>query len=266
MLSIGSPTREPGGSIAPNVEFFEDFVDFTFGNIAGNDGTFNAGDSLAGDISQTAGRGRWLQHTNSANENPSDFLTHAPSATGGALRITPDDNALQLNLEVCDTGTSGDGAFIMAPNKRLIFESRFRVGATTGAWLLGLAPANTVSDGATNLYTQIATSNTIPHCVLCCTASSAVQVSCQSGDVSADARITTALTYAADTWTTVQFEWDGSSRVKFYVDGDVAYIQALAPTTTTAPLGVALTPHIAWRPVSSTATMDIDYVACTFER
>lgn len=268
LLQIGSPTREPGGSIAPAVQFFEDWVDFTVATKDATDATAHeAGESVSGTISHGLGTGKWLMTTDDGDEDPDLLFGHTPSHAGGGLRITADDGDLDWNLEVADSGTSGDGAFILAPNKRLIYETRIRTSATGWTFFTGLAPANTTVDGHasdSNIHSRVAAGDIANFAGFAFTVSAEIQTMCSA--TAAAGTESTGVSISTDTWVTLQFEWDGTNKIKFYADGALIQIREHRPTTSTLPISAAMTIQMGGRPVSGTPTVDVDYVACVFER
>lgn len=233
------PTVNPGQSVPMPVTYFDDFV-------AGGTGT-----TVGGKFATTANAAEWL---NSTDNSGTCIISDAEP--GGVLALTPGTSAndyvsIQLNGE----------AFALAANRKIIWESRLKISDVDDAkFFVGLASTD-ASTSATAGPVLDGTNDSIGfRNVLGNTATFLYVVEDDTSETTG-----TAYTAAADdTFITLRFEVDGTSQVRFYVNGAiVATIKTGLPDS-----GAALTPTFEiGSPTGTTATvMEIDYFLIIADR
>ena len=232
------PVSGPTKSLAMPIILFDDFVDgWGFeGNDADNTGKF----------SETANLGQWLVTVVDTGTDNGEVIACADDAVGGHLTMTTndaDDDSLELQV-------NGE-AWKLESGKTLAFETRLK-GADVSEfdWFVGLAITDTTVMTA-------------------CTDRVGFECPDSTGDIDAitekdRSQTTTATTkdLADATFVTLRVEVEGTSKVRYYVDGDL-----VATHTANLPDDEALTPTICIRNDGAAAnTMTLDYILVMRDR
>jgi uncharacterized protein with PIN domain len=228
-----------GQNVAPDPEFFDDFIAFNY-----EDG---------GTMSTTAELGHWL----STETNTGSVVT-ADDEPGGVLHITTDtaDNdgyEMQLNGE----------SFKVASGKDIYFECRLKLTAaasplTTIDWCVGLATTDTAVMDGTEEFIGFGTSNGSGAMLNAGAANiyAIAQNDTGSAGWGADDFTDTGVDWVDDTFFTVAFHVIGNGRIKFFVNGNEKH-----NTTSNIPDGDAVTPTICIQNNAAAAKqMLVDYI------
>lgn len=231
----------PGQALKPPAVYFDHFVAASFGS----------GEQK---FSSTADSGDWL-----ATQVGTNTLVVRDDAQNGVIRITTggtasDGMACQLNGE----------SFKLQAGKDIVFEGYFQLGdADQSIFLFGLGITDTIpSTGWTDyvcFHTGSSTdlSSGVLYCGTGKDASGGSGVGQETSGVTHTSTNTSiGYTLADSTWVYLRAEINGTSSVKFYVNGDLA-----ATHTTNLPDNEVLTLTLECKTGNSAAeTFDCDYL------
>jgi hypothetical protein len=247
-LAYGFPYQPPVGSpdqsLAIPVTYFDDFV--TGGFEAASANTFSAAADTAD----------WLVTRTGASDGT---ITMVDGGSAGAVEVTTgtsDDDSMECQV-------NGE-AFKIASGKSLIWEMRFKIeDVTLTDWVVGLSASDTaiidgtpdyIGFGNTDNAASIRAINGKNEVTGVCAGSSAASTASNVTDTSSD--------LVADTYVVLRFEVEGTSKVRFYVDGSLK-----ATHTTNLPDDVGLTPTFCIQAGSAAAEkLTIDYILAMQDR
>jgi len=250
---VMSPTGGPSGSL-DQATFFEDW--FTAGYIP-DLALLNESDPSA-KISVVADEGEWLA-TVTETTNGDATLVIADSGPFGVLSITNDgtDNdvvELQLNGE----------AFQPLSSRTIVFESRLAVGDVDASdWFVGLAATDTsVMANVADFIGFGNTANAADVYAVNGKNASGEPADAGAGTTRTDTTVDLADGTASTEMAVLRFELEGTSTIRFYVDGTL-----YATHTTNIPDDVYLTPTICIRNAAAASkALHVDYILATTTR
>ena len=245
-ISYGIPFQPPVGSpdksLTMPVIYFDDFV--TGGFEAASANTFSAAADTAD----------WLVTRVGASDGT---IAMVDGGTNGAVAVTTgstDDDSMDAQI-------NGE-AFKIASGKSLVWEMRFKIeDVTLTDWFVGMAATDTTIIDATPAY--IGLGNTDNAASVRAVNGKNVSAAVAGSSAPSNGTLTdTGSDLVADTYVVVRFEVEGTSKVRFYVDGSLK-----ATHTTNLPDDVGLTPTFAIQAASGAAEkITIDYILAMQDR
>lgn len=233
----------PGDSVAPDIEFFDDFVSTSYCP----DAALTNESDPAAKFSEVADRGDWL-----VTRDAAPTIVVADDEPGGLLLITTGSSAndfvsCQLNGE----------SFKVAADKDIYFEIRMKLDdANDTQWFVGLATTDTtgstngpILDGTTeSIGFRQATDTGVDIYYIC--EDAATETTADTGEDVAD-----------NTYVTLAFHVISNTRVKFFVNGNEK-----ASVATNIPTGDAVTLTMEVHSPTASSTLEVDYIYCCQKR
>ena len=244
---IARPSVTPRSAAAPDVEYFEDFLQG--GYVA--DAALSAESDPAAKFSMVADAGEWFV-TRTATGTPT--LTVLDDGANGYLKIlngTADNDLTNLQL-------NGE-SFKLRAGKMLVFESKFNItDLTYGEFFIGLSITDTAIMGT---YVTSGSSDHIGFAML--SAGPSLLYAVDKDNAGTDSSVDTGIDLVDATDVTVRIEIDGISVARFYVDGVL-----VGTDTANLPDNEAMTPTVELRNYGGTtaAIMNIDYIRVAANR
>lgn len=239
------PTRLPGQPLDLPVIYFEDFI----GAYSGVDLALSAESDPTGLFSATADRGVWLISADTYTSHGWDPKP-VDDADGGWMSMATDDDSGD------HTGAQINGeAFKVDYGRRLIFKTRLKTKTLTAKLFVGLALAGATDPVATAPADYIALGSAATSGLL-------TGVAIAGSDSAGFSGVASPGVLAADTFTDLEFEWDGVDTVRFYKDGIL-----VGSTKVNIPIGVHLSPILN---IDNSGTVEevltVDYVLVINQR
>lgn len=225
----------PGTSVAPDVEYFDDFF-----------AAYQTGDNV-GKFSRTANQGEWLM-----TDDADATAIIKDDEPGGVLELKTNSNA----NDFCSCQHNGE-AWKVADGKDIYFEIRMKVSDSDDTqWFVGLATTDVT--GATLGPILDGTTESIGFRQ---DADTGQDIDYVCEDASTETTADTGIDVADDTFVTLAFHVIGNKRVKFFVNGSEK-----ASVTTNIPDGDAVTLTMEVHSPTASSTLEVDYIYCVQKR
>lgn len=250
--NLFAPVRGPGNAVQSQagmpIVWFDDFI----GAYMAVDLALASESDPTGHFSETADRGIYLISFDTlvaATQLPAPQDT----ADGGWVKCTTDATSgeritFQLN------GTM----FPMVLGRRLLFETRLKVSATTADAFFGLGVANATDPHASR-----------PAGFVAFTLTGDADLEVATGNAStATASTDTGTDIVADTFMVLTIEWDGQKNVKFMKDGVVVYTVSVSASGlgSTLPTDLTMAPILCIESNGAAEALTVDYLLVVCDR